>query len=206
MRQWSRPPLVDVTGLIGRAGAPDTRRRLASGRRPTSSSRRLQAMFGTPVARPTATSLTTRCCEPWCSHKARNRCVTATEGNSLTHKHRSPRMRGAGRRLMWLMWRAAGPPLCVTTINQDAVSGRSLYKGGVQGGAQGRSDGNRALSDARPDPAQGLDVHAACKSAPTTLTNRGAEFRTQFALGAHGPLQERLRPSRVTRIPRVTCR
>ena len=35
--------LVDVTGPIGRAGAPDTRPRPASGQRPTSSSRRFQA-------------------------------------------------------------------------------------------------------------------------------------------------------------------
>ena len=49
---------------------------------------------GTPVPRPTATSLTTRCCEPWCSHRARNRCVRATEGSSFTHEHRSPEMAG----------------------------------------------------------------------------------------------------------------
>ena len=57
---------------------------------------------GTPVARPTATSLTTRCCEPWSSHRARNRCVRATEGSSLTHEHRNPEMGDPGRRRMWL--------------------------------------------------------------------------------------------------------
>ena len=41
---------------------------------------------GTPVPRPTATSLTTRCCEPWCSHRARNRCVRATEGSSFVQR------------------------------------------------------------------------------------------------------------------------
>ena len=41
---------------------------------------------GTPVLRPTATSLTARCWEPWCSHKARNRCVRATDGSSSTHE------------------------------------------------------------------------------------------------------------------------
>ncbi len=39
---------------------------------------------GTPVPRPTATSLTTRCCEPWYSHRDRNRFVKATEGSSFT--------------------------------------------------------------------------------------------------------------------------
>ena len=49
---------------------------------------------GTPVPRPTATSLITRCCEPWCSHRARNRCVRPTEGSSFTHEHRSPETAG----------------------------------------------------------------------------------------------------------------
>ena len=111
-----------LTGLIGRAGAPDTRPRPASGQRPTSSSRRFQAAPEPPVPRPTATSLTTRCCEPWCSHRARNRCVRATEGSSLTHEHRSPEMDGAGRRRMWLMWRTADPPPRVMTINQRRES------------------------------------------------------------------------------------
>ena len=58
---------------------------------------------GTPVPRPTATSLTTRCCAPWCSHRARNRCVRATEGK-LAHTRTSvaPKWAGAGRRRMWL--------------------------------------------------------------------------------------------------------
>ena len=70
----------------------------------------LSGSRGTPVARPTATSLTTRCYEPWCSHRARNRCVTATEGSSLTHEHRRPESGVASRRRMWLMWRAANSP------------------------------------------------------------------------------------------------
>ena len=97
------------------------------------------------MPRPTATSLTTRCCEPWCSHRARNRCVRATEGSSSTHEHRSPENGGAGRQRMWLMWRAAGPPPCVTTINQDALSGRSLY----QGAPGPKLMGIRAAMDAR---------------------------------------------------------
>ena len=44
---------------------------------------------GTPVARPKATSLTTRCCEPWCSHRARNRCVSQGNRGKLAHTRTS---------------------------------------------------------------------------------------------------------------------
>ena len=39
---------------------------------------------GTPVFRPEATNLTARCCEPYLSHRARNRIVKATDGSSFT--------------------------------------------------------------------------------------------------------------------------
>ena len=52
----------------------------------------------TPVLRPTATILTARRCEPWSWHKARNRCVKATEGSAfISGQSRQGRARTAFR-------------------------------------------------------------------------------------------------------------
>ena len=87
------------------------------------------------MARPTATSLTTRCCEPWCSHRARNRCVRATGGSSLTHEHRSPEMDGpaggeCGSQLKPLHVHAA-PQARAVGHNQPRSRDRTFDRAGV---------------------------------------------------------------------------